>query len=126
MPSCCAISSAARPEPRRKALSRLPISSKRSIRARFCRAESVSAHSRASGNPVLSAKKSGSPPSRGRAEYGVGSMQDPPILGRFAQPPRRVERGGDDVVIAGAAAEISRYADADVVFGRIRIVAQEL
>src|SRR6202051_3384769 len=38
----------------------------------------------------------------------------------------RIERGGDDILIAGAAAQIAGYADADVFFGRVGIVAQKL
>src|SRR5690242_6265744 len=38
----------------------------------------------------------------------------------------RVEHGRDDALVSGAAAEIARDGDADVVIGRIGVVAQEL
>src|ERR1700722_9504676 len=41
-------------------------------------------------------------------------------------PSRRIERGYDDVLIAGAAAQIAGNTDADVFLGRVGIVAQEL
>src|SRR5580698_6325452 len=83
MPSFCAISSAESPEPRRNALSRLPISSKR---------------------------------------IGIGSGRALFRLQTF----RRIECGNDDVLVAGAAAQIAGNADADVLLGRVRIVAQQL
>src|SRR5262249_48338254 len=42
------------------------------------------------------------------------------------QPLRRVERRGDDILIAGATAQIAGNGDAHLLLGRIRIVAQEL
>src|SRR5262245_51337081 len=42
------------------------------------------------------------------------------------QPLRRIERRGDDILIAGATAEIAGNGDAHLLFGRVRIVAQEL
>src|SRR6516165_7287725 len=42
------------------------------------------------------------------------------------QPLRRIERRGDDILIAGATAQIAGNGDAHFLFGRVRIVAQEL
>src|SRR5215468_4630403 len=42
------------------------------------------------------------------------------------QPLRRVERRGHDILIAGATAQIAGNRDPHLLFGRVRIVAQEL
>src|SRR5262245_37017796 len=42
------------------------------------------------------------------------------------QPLRRIERRGDDILIAGATAQIAGNGDAHLLFCRFRIVAQEL
>src|SRR6516165_648620 len=42
------------------------------------------------------------------------------------QPLRRVERGGHDILIAGATAQIAGNRDPHLLFGRVRIVPQEL
>src|SRR5580704_9682434 len=48
------------------------------------------------------------------------------LLRHRLEPLCRVERGDDDVLIAGAAAQIAGDRDAHLLFGRIGIVAQEL
>src|SRR5215510_13967553 len=89
MPMRCAISSAERPEPRRKAFSRWPMSSKRG---------------------------------------GMCAPHPPSLLrGGFLafEALGSIERGIDDALITGTAAEIARDRDADLLLGRIGIVAQE-
>src|SRR5262245_31166495 len=48
------------------------------------------------------------------------------LLRRRPQPLGRVERRGDDILIAGATAKIAGNRDPHLLFGRVRIVAQEL
>src|ERR1700722_4063493 len=104
MPSFCAISSADSPEPRRNALSRWPISSKR-IGIRRQRTED-------GGRIVLSLRRP------------LSVLCRPSSVVR-AQAPRRIERGYDDILITGTAAQIAGNADADVFLGRVGIVAQQ-
>src|SRR5580704_12569780 len=135
MPSFCAISSADSPDPRRKALSRLPISSKRRgmgcscTPRRHCRARpgnpcSIEAYAVCLYRyhlPHVSMGPGVKP--GGDNEFASGARLQ---LSLPAQPLRRIERGDDDVLIAGAAAQIAGNADTHFLFGRIRIVAQEL
>jgi len=53
-------------------------------------------------------------------------MAEPSRLRRLrAQPLRRIERRGDDILIAGATAQIAGNGNAHLLLGRVRIVAQE-
>src|SRR6266851_7466738 len=107
MPSRLAISSALSPEPRRKALRRLPISSNRmAMMKRVANSEW-----RVVADQLFAIRHS---------LFAASAICYSP------QPFRGVERRDDDVLIAGAAAEIARNRNPDLLLGRVRIVAQEL
>src|SRR5579885_3179197 len=124
MPSFAAISSADMAEPRRNALSRLPISSKRigmvtpRMRENERRKTEDGWWRRPHPDPL-------------EHSYRLSVVMSSVVrrrssIVRLAHPLRRIERGDDDVVIAGAAAQIAGNADADVFFARIGIFAQQL
>src|SRR4029077_5743096 len=107
MPSFCAISSADNPEPRRNALSRWPISSKRIIRRQ------TTDDGRRMKPPVMLCRLSFSSVVRRLSS----------VL--RAQASRRIQRCDYAVLVRGATAQIAGNADADVVLGRVGIVAQQ-
>src|SRR5690349_24875439 len=113
MPRRLAISSAERPEASRNALRRLPMSSKRSGMFR----RSHRRHDRACrGHPRLSFLS--------KTWMAGTSPAMTETLGRrlSLQALRRIERGSNDALIAGAAAEIAGDRDAHLLLGRVRII----
>src|SRR5262245_33806554 len=152
MPSRLAISSAESPEARRKAFRRLPMSSKRTGMT-SCRVEQTACRGLGVLPPPLWGRVGergsnrlgvcGYPPPCPSPTRGEGTLWPEPLQhrgcarlvtsmavlhgrGRQAlQALGGVERGGNDALVAGAAAEVAGDGDTHLLLGRIGIIAQE-